>query len=302
MEAVMKMKSITTFMIISLLLVACGYPMPTMVPTMAENPTVPPTQNSAPISYPSPADKTAVPTNSPYPEPSNQTPGTPVTPPSDYGPQPGDDRLKRDQVYLDMANSQLVVIATDPIQARAILIGNMSDPCHVLRAIVSPPDITNTINIDVYTLVDTSTGCNTVIKPFTASIPLGSYASGQYIVTVNDEQLGQFVTNFSPLPSDGNLTRGEVNLDMSLTKLATTADDQGMPAVNLQGSLSDPCHQLRIALTPTTAQDKINLEVYSVYDSHTACITVIQPFHVIYPISSVSGQSSVYVNGQIVAK
>jgi hypothetical protein len=225
-----------------------------------------------------------------------------VTPPSDYGPQPGDENLKRDQVFLDMANSQLVVIATDPIQARAILIGNMSDPCHVFRAIVTPPDITNTINIDVYTLMDTSTGCNTVIKPFTASIPLGSYASGQYIVTVNGERLGQFVTNFSPLPSDGNLTRGEVNLDMSLTKLAPTASDQGMPAVNLQGYLSDPCHQLRIVFTPTTTQDKINLEVYSVYDSHTACITVIQPFQVIFPISSVSGQSSVYVNGQLVAK
>ena len=63
--------------------------------------------------------------------------------------------------------------------------------------------------------------------------------------------------------------------------------------------LSDPCHQLRIVLTPADAQNKINLEVYSVYDSKAVCTTVIQPFQVNFPLGSFSsGHYTVYVNGE----
>lgn len=297
----MKLKSIASFLIITLLLAACGNPMPTMVPGVTENLTVPPTQPSAPITYPAPG--TPVPTTSAYPEPGNPGTGTPVIPPSGYEPQPGDDSLKRDQVFLDMINSQIVVTASEPAQVKAILAGNLPDPCHYLRVVVTPPDANNTINIEAYSLVDANTACVTKLEPLTASIPLGSYSTGEYTVMVNGENLGQFVTSFAPQPGDDQLTRGEVIMDMAASNLNFSGTQSNEVSANLIGDLPTPCNQLRIVLTPADTQNKINLEVYSVVDSHTSCITVIQPFHVIYPLGSFSsGHYSVYVNGELLGE
>lgn len=311
----MKLKSIISFLIISLLLAACGFPMPTMVPGVTENPTatathasVPtqpgaPTQSGAPTSYPPPVVGTPVSGNPAYPEPGSPGTGNPVIPPSGYEPQPGDENLKRDQVLLELASSQLVVIATQPAQAKATLTGNLSDPCHFLRVIVTPPDSNNTISIEVYTLVDANTACITVLKPFTASIPLGRYSSGEYTVMVNGEKLGQFVTTFTPQPGDDKLTRGDVTLDMTASRLIISGLQPNDVSVNLSGFLPDPCHQLRIQLTPADTKNKISLEVYSVFDSHANCTTVIQPFLVIYPLGSFSsGHYSVIVNGQLMGE
>jgi hypothetical protein len=305
----MKVKSIISFLIITLLLAACGYPMPTMVPTVTENPIIPPTQFHAPTqsnptnSYPAPVSVTQVHNTQAYPEPSTPEPALPVIPPSGYEPQPGDDSLKHDQVLLDLANSQLVVIATQPIQAKAVLTGNLSDPCHFLRVIVTPPDTSNTINIAVYTLMDANTACVTVLKPFTASIPLGSYSSGQYTVMVNGEKLGQFVTTLAPQPGDGKLTRGDVSMDMTASTLTISGTQPNEVTADLNGFLPDPCHQLRIELTPADDQNKIILQVYSVFDPNTNCTTVIQPFQVIYPLGIFkSGHYSVVLNGQLLGE
>jgi hypothetical protein len=186
----MKLKSIASFLIITLLLAACGNPMPTMVPGVTENPTVPPTQPSAPITYPAPG--TPVPTTSAYPEPGNPGTGTPVIPPSGYEPQPGDNNLKRDQVFLDLVNSQFSLPDTPTSQVQVVLQGNLPDPCHRLRVVVTPPDANNVINLDAYSVVNPAGACITVLKPFVATIPLGSYTDGEYTVMVNGERLGLF--------------------------------------------------------------------------------------------------------------
>lgn len=158
-----------------------------MVPTMAENPTIASTQTSAPTSYPGPVIVTAIPTTSIYPEP-----GTPVLPISGYEPQPGDNLLQRDQVQLDMVNNQLVVMTTHPTQAEIILTGSLSDPCHQLRAVFTPSSADKEIHLEVYSLYDPNVSCITVIKPFSATIPLGSYAGGHYKVFVNGQLVGEF--------------------------------------------------------------------------------------------------------------
>ncbi len=117
---------------------------------------------------------------------------TPVPPPSGYEPQPGDDKLKRDQVLLDFGNSSLVVEGEPPVQATVILEGSLSDPCHQLRVVVSPPTVQNHIILDVYSVFDPSLACIMVIKPFTATIPLGTFYLGHYTVFVNKHLLGEF--------------------------------------------------------------------------------------------------------------
>jgi hypothetical protein len=116
----------------------------------------------------------------------------PSIPPSNYAPQPGDEQLKRDQVFLDMENSSLLIMESFPIQVSAMLNGSLSDPCHQLRVVVTPVNGDNQINLEVYSVYDPSTACIMVIEPFSATVPLGSYSDGHYRVLVNGELLGEF--------------------------------------------------------------------------------------------------------------
>jgi len=125
------------------------------------------------------------PTATPSPEPS--------IPPSGYEPQPGDDKLKRDQVFLDVDKSRLILAESQPLQVSLILNGNLSDPCHQLRVVVSPANINREVNLELYSLVDASQACITVLKPFSATIALGSYFSGGHFkVYVNGDLVGEF--------------------------------------------------------------------------------------------------------------
>ena len=112
--------------------------------------------------------------------------------------------------------------------------------------------------------------------------------------------MGEFGTGYGPQPGDANLKRGQVFMDLSARKLETTAAQPNEVSANLNGSLPSPCHQVRIILTPANAQNKINLEVYSLVDPKMNCITIIRPFEVSYPLGSFSsGHYSVFVNGQL---
>jgi hypothetical protein len=100
--------------------------------------------------------------------------------------------MKRDNATVDLDASYLVVSDSKPALVGAVIKGNLSDPCHHLRVTVSPPDENNHINLEVYSVYDPKTICITVIQPFSASIPLGSYSGGHYAVYVNGELLSSF--------------------------------------------------------------------------------------------------------------
>jgi hypothetical protein len=111
---------------------------------------------------------------------------------SGYEPRSFDESLTRDQVYLELATSQLVIMESMPIQIMAVVAGNLPDPCHVLRVKVTAADASGRINLEAYSLADTSAACSTELEPFTATIPLGTYSGGHFSVYVNGELLGEF--------------------------------------------------------------------------------------------------------------
>ncbi len=120
------------------------------------------------------------------------TPTQPSLPPSGYEPQPGDTKLQRDPAHVDLENSSLVIMESNPVQVNAILNGNLPDPCHQLRVKVIPTTTKYRIDLEVYSVTDASQACITVIEPFNATIPLGSFSGGHYSVYVNGEILGEF--------------------------------------------------------------------------------------------------------------
>lgn len=111
---------------------------------------------------------------------------------SSYAPQPGDSLLTRDKAFVDLTKSKLIVYSGSPVRVAAYLTGYLPDPCHVLRIVVGSATASGSINIQVYSLFKAGTACVTVIQPFSATVSLGSFTTGQYSVTVNGAFLGRF--------------------------------------------------------------------------------------------------------------
>jgi hypothetical protein len=132
------------------------------------------------------------PISEPYPEPEDiqpAEPGTVVIPTDhEYAPAPGDDQLVRGNVFID--EGQIILLESYPVQVRLQLKGSLPTPCHKLRAIVSPPDPDNRIQVEVYSLSDPDLVCTQVLEPFDAIIPLGNYTEGTYAVWVNEVETG----------------------------------------------------------------------------------------------------------------
>ncbi len=184
----MKAKSILSITILALWLVACAAPTATPPVLVTQVPFPPAPTLAASTPYPPPVVDTPEPTLPAYPAP---TPN-PAAPPSGYEPQPGDGKLMRDQVFVDVENSEVVVSMSQPVQASVLLNGNLSDPCHQLRVVVSPPNAQKEIMLDVYSVVDPSLVCIMVIKPFNVTIPLGTFSGGHFSVFANGQLIGEF--------------------------------------------------------------------------------------------------------------
>ncbi len=115
-----------------------------------------------------------------------------LIPSSGYEPQEGDDRLMRDQVFLDLDESQIVIEAGQPAQVSLKLKGYLSDPCHQLRVVVLTGTQAHEIFLEAYSLYDPHKACITVIKDFVATISFGGLTPGPYKVFVNDQLFKPF--------------------------------------------------------------------------------------------------------------
>lgn len=107
--------------------------------------------------------------------------------------------------------------------------------------------------------------------------------------------------DFIPSPADGGLTRGEVFL--ASVELLTLESSPLQFNLNLKGNLPTPCHQLRIAVSPPDADNKILADVYSIANPAEICIEVLEPFDVNYSLGSFpAGKYSLWINGEMVAE
>src|SRR5262245_20396805 len=95
-----------------------------------------------------------------------------------YAPRPGDGTFQRGAVFL--AESQLILRESFPVQVVLALAGELPTPCHQVRAIVQPPDAENKILVEAYTVVNPELNCIQVLKPFQEMVELGTFPSGHY--------------------------------------------------------------------------------------------------------------------------
>jgi hypothetical protein len=187
----MRRKSIVALLLTALFLTACATT--TSTSSAPATQTLPiPTKALAATASPGPVTVTLPPTAKIYPAPVTPLPNVQNNPPGDYTPQRGDKFLSQGTVTLDWADSQVIMQGAQADEPAIALSGVLPDPCQQLRVAVSPPDDQNNIYVAVYSVYDPQQNCIMVIKPFTVTVSLGSYASGHYRVYVNGQLLGEF--------------------------------------------------------------------------------------------------------------
>lgn len=106
---------------------------------------------------------------------------------------------------------------------------------------------------------------------------------------------------YAPRPSDDQLSRGEVYIDS--VDLLTMESYPLQFSLVLKGYLPAPCHELRVVYNEPDADNRIDLEVYSVADPAAVCAQMTQPFEQsVYLGSFPAGHYTVWVNGKMAAE
>jgi hypothetical protein len=174
------LRNIFVVLVIAVMLAACG---------PAQAPAVSPTEPAVP-----PATEPAAPSqpDNSYPGPSAFVPDTTSAYPVPLEPLPGDENLRREDVFID--STEILIMESFPPQFSLIIEGNLPTPCHRLRASVEEPDAQNRINVELFTLVDPNHICIQVLSPFSETIPLGSLPDGTYTIIVNGQEIGQITS------------------------------------------------------------------------------------------------------------
>lgn len=106
---------------------------------------------------------------------------------------------------------------------------------------------------------------------------------------------------YAPQPADSKMERG--NAFVENRELLVMESYPVQIALALEGNLPTPCHQLRVVASPPDAQNRIQVQIYSVVDPEQICVQVLDPFEANIGLGSFQpGNYTVWVNGEMVGK
>jgi len=95
--------------------------------------------------------------------------------------------------------------------------------------------------------------------------------------------------------------RGSVYLDSAVLLVLESFPPQYRLA--LKGNLPDPCHELRVEIPAPDAENRIDIQVFSLADPGRICIQVLEPFEESFPLEGLTaGDYKVSVNGKYIGQ
>jgi hypothetical protein len=104
-----------------------------------------------------------------------------------------------------------------------------------------------------------------------------------------------------PIPGEENMTPGAVTINESELLILESYPLQIV--LELEGELPTPCHNLRAKASEPDAQNRIQVELYSLSEPDVVCIQVLQPFKTSINLGSFpDGTYTVWVNGEQVGE
>lgn len=92
----------------------------------------------------------------------------------------------RDDSQAFVESVEFLFLESYPVQVRATVAGNLPTPCHQLAWNLDDSDPEAPV-LDVWSTSDPDEVCAQVLEPFTETIDLGSFETGNYVLVVNGE-------------------------------------------------------------------------------------------------------------------
>ena len=173
----MKKSFLVAGLILILLLSACS----SATPTLNSPASTKATDNSAQNPYPA--------QQSGYPAANDQN-NLNVTPAVAYPVKAGDDAMQRGTFTVDKV--ELQVNSQNSNLVDVWVSGTLPTSCDQMRVDAAPPDPSNNININIYTVSSKDEVCAQFTMVFEGVIAsLGGYPAGQYNIVVNGTSAGQ---------------------------------------------------------------------------------------------------------------
>jgi hypothetical protein len=105
--------------------------------------------------------------------------------------------------------------------------------------------------------------------------------------------------DWRPQPGDEKLERGEVIIDES--GILTLESFPPQFVLHVSGTKGDPCRVVRAVVPEPDEQNRIQVEVYSLFDPAALCIQVVKGFDLNLPLGSFPKEYS-GVNGAMVGR
>lgn len=104
-----------------------------------------------------------------------------------------------------------------------------------------------------------------------------------------------------PIPGEENMSRGAVMISRSDLLIMESYPFQ--IALEIEGELPSPCHYLRADVSDPDAQNRIQVELYSLSEPEIVCIQVLEPFTTNISLGSFQdGSYTVWLNGEQVGE
>ena len=109
-----------------------------------------------------------------------------------YAPQAADSALMVGDITID--STSVFLAKSQPPQLMVNFGYFQPTPCYQLRVEISRPDAENHIALKAYAVAEKDKACTlmALATPLQASLDLGSFPSGHYVVFLNDNQIGEF--------------------------------------------------------------------------------------------------------------
>lgn len=105
------------------------------------------------------------------------------------------------------------------------------------------------------------------------------------------------------LPRAGDLTMNRGNVFIDSSEILTLESFPPQFRLFIEGNLPTPCHELRADVSEPTADNQIDVDVYSVVDPDVMCIQVLEPFSESIPLEDLPGGTyNVALNGERVGE
>jgi len=117
----------------------------------------------------------------------------------------------------------------------------------------------------------------------------------------SNEDEGSIPSPLEPLPNEENMVRGNVFIDNLEVLLLESFPIQA--ALQIQGSLPTPCHNLRADVNWSEGEPRIDVDLYSLAGPDAICVQVLEPFDTNISLGSFpEGEYTVWVNGEQVGE